>query len=206
KEDTKDVSTVTTPASITLKGDQTVYVIQGQQYVDSGAVVTNGKLVKTTGTVLNTVPGSYSIKYIAANNDGVLYTATRTVTVLQLGDGSLDLSGTYFGGRGSVPVPAPVTITKIAQGVFKVSDFFAEYYEVKRGLGATYTAPGLLTYLGNNIAIMPVDASSPWGPINIVKKYIKISQDTNGKISMQYFIMTTADQSAFPGPFYLNQQ
>ncbi|MDP4274814.1 MAG: DUF5011 domain-containing protein, partial [Bacteroidota bacterium] len=64
KEDTKDVSTVTTPASITLKGDQTVYVIQGQQYVDSGAVVTNGKLVKTTGSVLTTVPGSYVIKYV----------------------------------------------------------------------------------------------------------------------------------------------
>lgn len=167
-EDDKDPeSMITKPAVVTVNGDETVYVIQGQTYTEDGATVEGGTLYKTVGNVATQRPGTYSIKYIGVNSDGAFTTAERSVIVLKLGDNSIDLSGTYGGYRGAV-YGADITLTKIADGIYSVSDLFGGYYEYFRGYGSAYRATGLIRYEGDGVVIMPVDASSPWGAFNFM--------------------------------------
>ncbi len=204
KEDTKGISKATTPPTITITGQAQVVLAPGQQYVDSGATVKNGTLVNTINTLLNTVPGSYMVKYIAQNADGATVTAIRKIIVVELGDPSLDLSGDYIGGRGTT-VGGPVTLTKIATGVYDVSDYYGEFYEIFRGYGSAYRAPGILTYKGNNKAIMPVNTPTAFGEVHIKGGTASVGTGSNGKISITYELQFS-DGSGFVAPFFLNKQ
>jgi hypothetical protein len=207
KEDTNGVSKITTPAEITLKGDPEVYIVMGTQYVDSGVTVKNGELVKTISTVIPGASGSYFVRYIVENNDGLTYSKTRKVFVLELGSDELDLSGHYDGARGAIGAgqyTSDISVDKVAKGVYKVSDFFAQYYEVFRGYGPDYACGGLLTYKGNGVAIMPVNSNSPWGPFNFGQGKASASL-INGKVTIQYTI-AFADGTSIASPFTLTHK
>jgi len=204
KEDTKDISKETKVPIITLKGDDQVFLLPGEAYVDSGVNVTDGTLISTVNLVINKVPGSYIVKYVAQNSDGAQVVAVRKVVVLELGDPSLDLSGDYIGGRGS-SIGGPVTLTKVATGVYLVSDYYGEFYEIFRGYGSAYRAPGLMTYTGDNKAIMPVNTPTAFGEVHIKGGTASIGTGTNGKISITYSL-EFSDGSGFAAPFFLNKQ
>lgn len=179
-KDDEGGSFLTQPAEITLNGAETIYVVQGLSYSEEGVNVTGGELYATVGQVATNRPGKYTINYIAKNADGAYSSVSRTVIVLELGDGSLDISGTYRGYRGE-SYGTDISITKIATGVFSVTDVFGGFYEYFREYGSAYRVPVIFRYEGNNKITMPVWGSSPWGELNFVGDTATI--DSQGTIA-----------------------
>jgi beta-glucanase (GH16 family) len=116
----------TTPPVISLVGFGTTNVLWGTTYLDAGAsafdVGDNSNVaVVTSGLVDTSVPGNYSISYIASDSKGNIATASRNVIVYMANgganigvDGLSDISRYAFGGISTNPLPKslrPVTST-----------------------------------------------------------------------------------------------
>jgi hypothetical protein len=129
--------------------------MEGDKDVSAAVVVNN----QVDATKL----GVYEVIYSAINADGFPASASRTVAVCNT-NVTTDISGTY---KVNVPdsyrktistgavikydaVPGDVagytvTITKLAPGIFYVSDFFAGFYHVRAGYGAVTDMTGNLS-------------------------------------------------------------
>ena len=86
KRDT-DVTILYNENYLTLNGNATVTVMQGDAYSDAGASTSDGVIPASNATNLDTtVPGNYTIQYTASKGCDVLDTAIRTVVVQGAGD------------------------------------------------------------------------------------------------------------------------
>ncbi|WP_269223832.1 MULTISPECIES: DUF5011 domain-containing protein [Flavobacterium] len=98
-EDSGNVSTVTHYPTITLNGERTEIIFQGDTYTEKGAVSTAGSDVLTTtitGNVDTNTIGVYKISYSAKNTDGYDAIKTRAVVVMSKAPSAIDISGTFF--------------------------------------------------------------------------------------------------------------
>lgn len=158
-DDTSDISDVTNFAVFELAGDQQILLAKGSEYVEPGAVAFEAGESVEVATNISTglyrglpfstdVSDSYTVSYSAVNQDGFLASAGRTLVVGEEGDLVTDLSGVY---RSSVfrGFTAPqyqdmefVIIWKKADGIYEISDGIGAWYEIGRGLGTAYGAPG----------------------------------------------------------------
>ena len=68
--------------TLTLDGDETVYLSVGETYVDSGATSSNGYSVAITSNVTTLYAGSYTVSYYITSNAGVVTTVVRHVYVI----------------------------------------------------------------------------------------------------------------------------
>lgn len=84
--------------SINLKGDELVYVVEGNPYLDEGVIgndSTDGDIsnkVKVEGSVDTTIPNEYQLTYVLTNSKGYSNTITRKVIVI---DKDSDLNVSY---------------------------------------------------------------------------------------------------------------
>jgi Domain of unknown function (DUF5011) len=96
---TDDVSKVTNYPLMTLNGERTMILNQGDTYTEPGALATEGGEeipVTITGTVNTSIPDVYFLTYSAVNVDGFSTSLTRAVVVLSTTPSTINLEGTFL--------------------------------------------------------------------------------------------------------------
>lgn len=167
---TEDPSFVTYYVDFEMKGSEIETVALGTPYVEPGVIAKEkgedvSSKMKITGTEdidVNQV-GVYYITYAAENVDGYANSTSRMVVVYDPAI-TTDISGTYIAGEGTQRevkgegdtwVAAgysdyKVTLTQVAPGVFRVSDFLGGFYDQGKGYGAAYAMTGYANLDANN--------------------------------------------------------
>ena len=173
-----DVSKITYYVTYKISGDQTMLVSVGTPFVDPGIKAMEGAkdvtaTMKTTGTVDPTKIGLYPITYSAVNADGFSSSTTRLVVVCDP-TVSADISGKYLLATGSYRKTLKtgaktsfsgynISLTKIAPGIFFVSDFLGGYYDQRAGYGAAYAMTGYVKLNPDNSLELLSSKIAGWG-------------------------------------------
>lgn len=92
-------SKVTNYPLLTINGEATVVLTEGDTYTEEGAEALEGGApidVATSGTVDASTPGVYEIYYSAVNTDGFPASERRIVIVLSAEPSAINLEGTFF--------------------------------------------------------------------------------------------------------------
>ncbi|HEY6142880.1 MAG TPA: immunoglobulin-like domain-containing protein [Flavobacterium sp.] len=95
---TDNVSKVTNYPVMTLNGERTVILNQGDTYTELGVVAIEGTTeipTTITGTVDTSIPNVYKLTYTAVNVDGFTATLTRAIVVLSTAPSTINLEGTF---------------------------------------------------------------------------------------------------------------
>lgn len=95
---TDNVSKVTYYPLMTLNGERTVILNQGDTYTELGAISMAGSKelpITITGTVNTAIPNVYKLTYTSVNVDGFTATLTRAVVVLSTAPSTINLEGTF---------------------------------------------------------------------------------------------------------------
>ena len=109
-------SKVTNYPLLTINGESTVVLTEGDIYTEEGAVALEGGQpidVTTTGTVDSSTPGVYNVVYSAVNTDGFPASARRIVIVLDDAPSAINLEGTFFRGAN------PNNVTRLGDRVYQ---------------------------------------------------------------------------------------
>lgn len=119
-------------------GNQKIIIEKGNSYdVNSNYTATEGETdvqdkVEIDGSVDGNTPGYYVVDYSAVNTDG--YSAAASIGVFVSDpEVTTDISGSYSGDvyrtpTGSSFTGAPVTISKVADGIFYLDRMLGSYY------------------------------------------------------------------------------
>lgn len=142
-----------TPAPILeLIGGNPIVLFKGTPYVDPGihaTEISNGDTTELDYEILNEVnvevTGTYKLLYKVTNSEGYDFYIDRRVSIVSFtGYDVFEIpSGTYDGervGRGG----GPVQITKLAPGVYQISDLLGAYYTDVVGYDNSTAAPAIL--------------------------------------------------------------
>lgn len=167
-------SSVTTYPVITIAGDETIFVTEGENYTDLGATAFIGEtevplttrfVGRYRGNVFNntldtTVSDIYTQEYTAVNAEGFSRTQTRQVIVANTGDLVNSIEGLYRATvfrNGAQGVPASnytdieyILIWRNDDGSYGISDAFGGWYLFGRAIAGSETPGG--TIVANNIA------------------------------------------------------
>ncbi|MEG1564035.1 MAG: DUF5012 domain-containing protein [Bacteroides sp.] len=156
---TQDVSKISYFVNFEMKGDPIMQVPVGTPYVEPGVIATEGETditasMVTTGKVDVSTIGVYTLSYSAVNVDGFSKSTERLVVVYNPKI-TADMSGSYKVAEGTNRVTDKsgavkgfsgykVNISKLAPGVFEVSDFIAGYYDQGSAYGPAYALKGTM--------------------------------------------------------------
>jgi hypothetical protein len=173
-----DVSKITYYVTYKMSGNQTTLVPVGTAYVDPGIKAMEGakdvtSTMKTTGTVNPAMIGLYPVTYSAINADGFASSATRLVIVYDP-TVTADISGQYQLATGSYRKVISsgaktsfsgynISLTKIAPGIFYVSDFLGGYYDQRAAYGSTYAMTGYVKLNPDNTLGLLSSKIAGWG-------------------------------------------
>jgi hypothetical protein len=175
--DGDDDSYVTHYVTFELNQGSKYLVPVGSTYKDPGFKATEGtEDVSSKVTVsgndqvdANSI-GVYNVTYSAVNKDGYSSSATRQVVVY---DPTIttDISGDYVTGDGSNRTASSIEsivgykikITKIADGLFYISDLFGGYYDQYRKYGANYAMTAYLYLHADNTISLISSHINGWG-------------------------------------------
>ncbi len=143
-----------TPAPVMeLIGSNPMVLFKGTPYEDPGIhamEIVNGDTTELTYEVLNSVnvnvTGSYKLQYKVTNSAGYDFYINRKVSIVSFtGYDVFEIpSGTYDGIRVNRGFGGTVQITKLATGVYQISDLLAGYYDQYVGYGPSTAAPAIL--------------------------------------------------------------
>lgn len=183
-KDSEDTSKVTYFVDMQLQGDADLVWEKGKGFVDPGAkAFENGEDISDKIIVKGTVDvnklGYYPISYTAYNEDGFPKTIDRKVFVYdpsvtaELSESYTVQDGSYRLYQGSTNTPFSgylVSMTKLAPGVYYVSDFFGGYYDKRAAYGATYAMTGYLLLKTDNTISLLYSFVQGWGDsLNYIK-------------------------------------
>lgn len=167
-EDQLSDTRVTYFVNLDIQGDEITVAPLGQPYTDAGCKADlNGEdytsQIKTTGSADPNTPGAYNITYSAVNPDGFPASASRTVIVYNTDNvnAEADLSGSwtvdaaqsnrlYNGNTAKYKGNFKIKLTKLADGLYLVSDFLGGWYDQGAGYGSSYAMGGYLTITKDN--------------------------------------------------------
>jgi len=172
----KGVSRLTEYVAFDLTKGALVLHPKGTAFVDPGYKAMEGTTDVTTkvtvdGSVDVNKVGLYKITYSATNLDGYEASASRTVIVYDPAAPATDITGSYLS---NVARQAPyarsftglsVTITKIAPGIFYVSDFLGGFYDQGSNYkyGPSYAMTGYLQLMVDNSVTLISSHIIGWG-------------------------------------------
>lgn len=168
KDDTESISRVTNYPDFTMNGDAFIIHQLGDAFTDPGVTATEaGSEIDVTSSSMGTYTGGaldvntsdeYHITYSATNKDGFAGTVGRTVVVANNGDLTSSLEGLYTstvvrnGSAGPQYTDMSyIIIWKNTDGTYELSDGIGGYYNMGRGYGPNYIAPGMVV-TANDIA------------------------------------------------------
>lgn len=142
--------------SLTLEGDETVYLDKGSEYVEPGYTATNegqdvSDQVVVSGTVDGSTSGIYTITYSISNSDGYSASTSRTVIVLDPDD---EVEGIYLTDASSYRLYSgnqvvyggnyQVLIINYGDSYY-VDDLLGGWYRDRAGYGDNYAMQGYIT-------------------------------------------------------------
>ena len=178
-KDSEGLSKIIEYPRISIQGDLFYVSPLGQPFVDPGCTAEYNGSDYTSNLVITgadkidiNTAGLYTVTYSATSPDGYSWSESRTVAVC---DPSIttDLSGTWavdpnsyrnykgteaaFGGNYSIK------ITKLAPGIFKVSDMFGGWYDQRAGYGSRYACVGNIQLTADNEVIGLSSSVAGWG-------------------------------------------
>ena len=164
EDTTGDVSRITYYPTITVLGDDPIFVPQGGTFTDPGAVAMAGEteipyvttvegLYRGETTVNTAITDEYKVTYTAINADGFAANSSRKVIVYKTGDLVTSIEGVFISTtkrNGNFLNPAQgsslnmkyIYIWKNTDGTYEVSDAFGGWYTIGRKLGVGYATPG----------------------------------------------------------------
>lgn len=134
----------------------TPYVDPGYSFICNGQDVSSE--VEVSGEVDYNIAGLYDLTYSYTNEDGIVSSVTRTVAVCDP-TVTTDISGIYtlqdgsyrnYNGTISAFSGYNVRISKMAPGIFYMSDFLGGYYDQRAGYGSGYAMSGYLQLKSDN--------------------------------------------------------
>jgi len=162
EKDYEDLYTVTNYADFEMQGDEIVFNPFGTPFTDPGVTATEASAnLPVTTTILGdyfsgsasfdpNVADRYIYTYSATNSDGYPGTTTRYVYNTPTGDLVNSIEGLYTstvvrtpGAAGDYTDMEYVMIVKTGDNTYELSDAIGGYYDIGRGAGAAYRAPGL---------------------------------------------------------------
>lgn len=186
KEDTDNLSKITTYPLIEVKGDQFVSIPVGGTFSDQGVNATVGgtpvESVKSGDAVDVNTPGVYIITYTATNAEGFSVSTNRYVGVIASDAAALDLTGNYKRNAGALGVSK---VTRLGVGHYTSDNvggvavggpsttvhFFHTtgttlIVPEQENAGGTFEAINASYNFGDPTATPPVAASYTWTVIN----------------------------------------
>ncbi len=152
ESDYEDNMGITSSVDWDYHGGNPIVLFKGTPYVEPGVDAyeiigedTTELEVEILNEVNVDITHSYKLVYKAVNSEGFEFYQTRKVNIVSFtGYDTVELpEGTYDGiriGRAG----GEVQITKLATGVYQISDLLGGYYDQYVGYGPDYAAPGIL--------------------------------------------------------------
>ena len=172
---TTDVTTTDPAPIVTIVGERTVSIAQGESYSDPGATALNsaGETVQVTvsGELDTSKAGTYTLTYTAVDSDGNTTTTTRIINVLDktppvitlLGEGAVTVEqyaayvesgATAKDDDTDVDVVITGSVNTSAVGVYTVTytatDSEGNVTETSRTVTIVDTTPPVITLIGDN--------------------------------------------------------
>jgi hypothetical protein len=167
--------TTETPAPVMeLIGSNPLVLFKGTPYVEPGiyaAEIANGDTTELEYEVLNEVnvdiTGTYKLQYKVTNSEGYDFYISRNVNIVSFtGYDVFEIpSGTYDGIRVNRNVGGVVQITKLAPGVYQISDLLGGYYDQYVGYGPATAAPAILVIEENGEIRTELGNTEAWGEV-----------------------------------------
>lgn len=168
------ITKVTPAPEMELIGGNPIVLFKGTPYVDPGLhalQIVGNDTTELTYEIINEVnsdiPGTYRLLYKVVNSENVPFYISRRVSIVSFtGYDVFEMpSGTYDGIRVNRGFGGPVQITKLAPGVYQISDLLAGYYDVYVGYGPDTAAPGILVINQDGTMRSELGNTAAWGEI-----------------------------------------
>ncbi|MCD8177757.1 MAG: DUF5012 domain-containing protein [Tannerellaceae bacterium] len=172
-DSTEGYTRITYYPSLTLEGDQYIYLHLNDTYVEPGyEAELNGEDVSDEVVIksnLNTgTSGFYTIEYSIMNEDGFSMEATRYVIVTDPTDA---VEGVYYTDPDSYRLYNGITpygdsymilVFSNGDGTYSVEDLLGGWYAQRSGYGTDYAMQGVISVSGGNVTML--DSYVPgWG-------------------------------------------
>lgn len=156
------VSKITYYAEMNMTGDQVILLPLNATFTDPGVTATEKgnpiNVVQSVSGIFHSYSGNtvdmttaneYEIKYTATNSDGFSANLYRNVYVAKTGDLVNSIEGLYKStvkrngvGGAQYTNMEYVMIWKTGANTYQISDGIGGYYDIGRGYGSGYMAPG----------------------------------------------------------------
>lgn len=177
-KDSEGLTSVNYYPKIIMNGDKFFISPLGTAYQDKGATVTLNGEDYTSNLVtsglnqidINTA-GLYYVTYSATSPDGYSWSEKRTVAVCDPAI-TTDISGTYTTLDGTrrlrtgveTPYPGYTTkLSKVAPGIFLISDMLGGYYDQRAAYGTDFTLKGYVQLLADGTVKALSGKVAAWG-------------------------------------------
>lgn len=181
EKETEGISKVTYYCELDLNGGEILPVAKGSTYTDPGYVaLENGEdvsdRVTVSGTVNTAAEGSYTLTYTINNAEGFPTTLSRRVIVYDNSDVNTtnDIEGAYNStvlrngsalpaAQQKVAPPWAITIVKLTDGVYHISDLLGGWYAIGRNYGSGYAGEGVILVKSDNTIDILWSQIKSWG-------------------------------------------
>lgn len=166
KKESAGVTRITYYPTITLSGDEYVFVNTGSTFTDPGyEAVMNGEDVSSqvdiTTNLDTTKPGLYVISYSLVNSDGISASAKRYVIVRDATDAVPGWYTCQTGTTRTAPSAVPFSgysvliypYTGVANAYY-CTDLLAGWYDQRIGYGSNYACVGVVSIVGGAVTLL----------------------------------------------------
>ncbi len=165
-----------TPAPhLELIGGNPLVLFKGTPYVDPGihaTITINGETTELPYTIHNEVnvdvTGTYRLMYEVRNSEDIPFYISRRISIVSFdGYDVFEIpSGTYAGIRVNRGAGGDVQITKLAPGVYQISDLLAGYYDQYVGYGPATAGPAILVINEDGVIRSELGNTEAWGGVS----------------------------------------
>jgi len=174
--ETEGISRITTFATITLEGENPMFLKVGETYTEPGGSTSTGDPIIIVGEVdVNDASQVYTVNYSAVNTDGFEAGVSRTIYVSNTGDFTSSIEGLYTSTvvRSGVERPDLYYVRIWATGnpnEYGISHGLGGWYAYGSGYGNNYDSQHTVTVdWGTNTATVTDSYTAGWGPGYAVK-------------------------------------
>ncbi|MBW8334915.1 MAG: DUF5012 domain-containing protein [Prolixibacteraceae bacterium] len=175
EKETEGISFETNYANFEMTGESFYNLALGTAYAEPGIIAMAGEdelSVTASNNIDHTTVGIYEVNYSATNADGFGAATSRTVAVYDPSAQAIDFSGDYISdlyrtngdGTGRIEYSGfSISISKVAPGIFYVTDLLGGFYEKGYAYGVAYAMTGYIALNADNSLTLLSSHVNSWG-------------------------------------------